>query len=133
MGWGPPLPETIGIVDGGNEIGCGNIPWSVLRQAIKQGPAERTACCVPTDATIIAGVSNWGAYALGAAVAATTGDGNAVAAWTPDRLRAVIERMVHEAGAVDGVTKVRQATVDGLPLDVELGMLDEIHSLVRGG
>jgi len=130
--WGPPPPRSIGIVDGGNEIGCGAIPWSVLRSAIKQGPGERTACCIDTDATIIAGVSNWGGYALGAAVAALCGGAEAVDTWTSDRLRAVIEGMVEHGGAVDGVTKRREATVDGLPLEVELGMLDEIHAIVRG-
>jgi D-glutamate cyclase len=125
-------PPSIGIVDGGNEIGCGRIPWSVLRQAIKQGPAERTACCVETDATIVAGVSNWGAYGLAAALAAMTGGRDAVETWTADRLRSVIEAMVREAGAVDGVTKRREATVDGLPLEVELGMLDEIHAIAGG-
>jgi D-glutamate cyclase len=135
FGYGPPRPRptTIGIVDGGNEIGCGGILWSVLRQAIKQGPADRIACRVRTDATIIAGVSNWGAYALGAALTAMTGGRDAVDTWTADRLRAVIETMVRDAGAVDGATKLHEATVDGQPLDVELAMLDEIHSGVRGG
>jgi hypothetical protein len=40
--------------------------------------------------------------------------------------------MARDAGAVDGVTKRREATVDGLPLETELGMLDEIHAIVRG-
>jgi hypothetical protein len=132
LGFGPPPPQSIGIVDGGNEIGCGSIPWPVLRQAIKQGPAERTACRVATDSTIIAGVSNWGAYAVGAAVASECGESEAVESWTSRRLGAVIEAVVREAGAVDGVTKRREPTVDGLPLDTELGMLDEIHAIVRG-
>jgi D-glutamate cyclase len=130
--FGPPGPTSIGIVDGGNEIGCGAVPWSVLRAAIKQGPGERTACRIATNATIIAGVSNWGGYGLGATVASVAGGAEAVDRWTADRMRTVIEQMVREAGAVDGVTKRREATVDGLPLDVELGMLDEIHAIVRG-
>jgi D-glutamate cyclase len=132
FGFGSPPPNSIGIVDGGNEIGCGRIPWSVLRRAIKQGPAERTACRISTGSTIIAGVSNWGGYALGASVASLRGGAAAVETWTPDRMRTVIEAMVNEAGAVDGVTKRREATVDGLPLETELGMLDEIHAIVRG-
>jgi hypothetical protein len=125
-------PRSIGIVDGGNEIGCGAIAWSVLRKAIKQGPAERTACRVRTDSTIIAGVSNWGAYALGAALAAARGGSATVATWSRDRLRATLEKMVGDGVAVDGVTKRRETTVDGLPLETELAILDEIHAIALG-
>src|SRR5262249_2075095 len=57
----PPL-VTIGIGDGGNEIGMGKIPPEMIAHNILHG--ERIACRVPTDHLIVAGVSNWGAYAL---------------------------------------------------------------------
>src|SRR5262249_10800728 len=61
----PPL-MTIGIGDGGNEIGMGKIPWDTIRRNVPNGGL--IACRVPTDHLIVAGVSNWGAYALAAGV-----------------------------------------------------------------
>jgi hypothetical protein len=124
------LATTIGIVDGGNEIGCGSIRWDVLRRAVAQGSGATIACRIPTTHTIIAGVSNWGAYALGAAVAALRGRRDAVAAWTAEKQRALIEAMVARGGAVDGLTKRREPTVDGLPLDDYLAVFDEIRQIL---
>lgn len=108
--------RTIGIVDGGNEIGCGNIPWSTLRRAVRTGPIALTACRIPVDFLILAGISNWGAYALGAVVAALCDRHAALRAWTPAREAAVLQAIV-AAGGVDGVTKRVETSVDGVPLE----------------
>ena len=55
---------TVGIGDGGNEIGMGSIPWRVIANNIRNGLGGKIACRVRTDATIVAGVSNWAGYAL---------------------------------------------------------------------
>ena len=55
---------TIGIGDGGNEIGMGKIPHETIVKNIPNG--DLIHCRVPTDHLIVAGVSNWGAYALAA-------------------------------------------------------------------
>ena len=52
---------TIGIGDGGNELGMGKVYDSVVKN-IPLG--ETIACCVSADFLIAAGVSNWGGYAL---------------------------------------------------------------------
>ena len=122
-------PYTIGVLDGGNEIGSGSIPWRTWREAIASGPAALTACRVPVDAAIPAGVSNWGAYALGAAVARAAGQRSFLAEWTAARQRLVIEAMVRNAGAVDGVTKRREPAVDGLALDEYLAVFEELRAL----
>src|SRR5262249_23232795 len=57
---------TIGMGDGGNEIGMGKIPWHIVRRNIPNGGL--VACRVPTDYLIVCGVSNWGAYGLAAGV-----------------------------------------------------------------
>ena len=57
---------TIGIGDGGNEIGMGKLSWATIRKNVPQG--GEVACRVPTDYLIVAGVSNWGAYALATGV-----------------------------------------------------------------
>src|SRR5687768_15661338 len=61
----PPC-RTIGIGDGGNEIGMGKIAWNVINKNIPGGGL--VACRIATDYLIVCGVSNWGAYGLAAGV-----------------------------------------------------------------
>jgi len=117
---------TIGIADGGNEIGCGNIPWSTLRKAVKTGPAALTACRIPTDYLIVSGISNWGAYGLGAAVAALADRHDALHSWTADREASILHAIV-AAGGVDGVTKRSEPSVDGVALEPYLATFAEIR------
>ncbi len=58
--------RTIGIGDGGNEIGMGKVSHATVVKNIPNG--DLVHCRVPTDHLIVAGVSNWGAYALAAGV-----------------------------------------------------------------
>jgi D-glutamate cyclase len=125
--------ETIGLADGGNEIGAGAIAWEVWREAISQGPAGRVACRIATDQLILAGVSNWAAYALAVAVAALCDRRDLISAWNTASQRLLIETLVREGGAVDGLSRLSQATVDGLPLESYLATLDEICQAVRPG
>jgi hypothetical protein len=124
---------TIGMADGGNELGMGSSPWEVLRQAIAFGPGGQIACRIPTDHTIVAGVSNWAAYALATSCAALRNRRDLLSGWDAERQRALIETLVREAGAVDGVTKLPQATVDGLPLETYLQALRGILEVVERG
>ena len=56
-----PHITTVGVGDGGNELGMGKVYDSVVKN-IPLG--ETIACCVSADFLIAAGVSNWGGYAL---------------------------------------------------------------------
>lgn len=123
-----PEIETIGIADGGNEIGMGCIPWELLRHAIACGPGGCIACRIAVDHLILAGISNWGAYALAAGLAALRNRTDLIPAWGADKQRRLIEVLVSEAGAVDGVTRLRQPTVDGVPLREYLAVLTAIES-----
>lgn len=118
---------TIGIGDGGNEIGMGSLPWQVLRGALEAPHAGRIICRVATDFLLLAGVSNWGAYALACAVASLSGRGDLIANWDEASQRQLIEHLVREGGAVDGLTRRREATVDGLSLDAYLDVLRQIR------
>jgi hypothetical protein len=120
---------TIGIGDGGNEIGMGAIPWQILRDALKGEHAGRIICRIATDFLLLAGVSNWGAYALTCAIVKLCGHDDQIADWNEARQRELIEYLVHEGGAVDGVTRRREPTVDGLPLDVYLRVLEQIRHI----
>eukprot|EP00952_Eustigmatos_sp_NYUAD-ZCMA_P005446 23797-Eustigmatos_ZCMA.PRE.1 len=58
---------SIGIGDGGNELGMGKVIDLIYESCIPD--AERIGCVVPTNYLIVASVSNWGGYALAAAIA----------------------------------------------------------------
>jgi hypothetical protein len=121
---------TIGIGDGGNELGMGAFPWSVLSDAIRIGSGAWTACRIAADFTIVAGVSNWGAYALGLGVAALRGKAGSIRGWGVRAQQDLIEHLV-ESGAVDGVSKQRRATVDGLEMRDYLAVLKELLAIMR--
>ena len=107
--------RTIGIGDGGNEIGMGSIPWWELHRRLSGPHAARVPCRIATDWTIVAGVSNWGGQALAAAVLSLTHNTNAARDWTADQQLQLLERLVTNGPAVDGITRLREPTVDGLP------------------
>lgn len=56
-----PHITTIGIGDSGNELGMGRVYGSVVK---KISLGETIACSVSVDYLIVAGVSNWGGYAV---------------------------------------------------------------------
>ena len=63
----------------------------------------------------MAGISNWGAYALAASIALLHDRVDLMERHTEESQRLILETIVNEAGAVDGVTQRQQATVDGVP------------------
>ncbi len=103
---------TVGIGDGGNEIGMGKIPWDVIRRNIPRGGL--VACRVPTDYLIVSGISNWGAYALAAGVAHLRGQPLSAEMFDPYREGELLQTLVERGGLVDGVTGFPEAVVDGL-------------------
>jgi len=107
--------KTIGIGDGGNEIGMGMIPWEDLIRRLPRKEAACTPCRIATDWNIIAGTSNWGGFALAAATLVCAGRTDALALLDADFHRNLLERMVAEGPAVDGITRRPEPTVDGLP------------------
>lgn len=103
---------TIGIGDGGNEIGMGKLPHELVAANVPNG--DLIHCRVATDFLILAGVSNWGAYALAAGVYVLRGKTPPADLFDPAREREILEVMVREGPLVDGVTGKQTATVDGL-------------------
>ena len=125
--WNPPLDDlflqagkrvvTIGVGDGGNEIGMGNVRTRIIRQ----GPLmARIAATVKVDHLVVAGVSNWGAYGIVAQLGRLAG---MPLVHTPVLERRMIEACV-KAGGHDGLTRRREATVDGLPLDTHAAIVE---------
>ncbi|MDR0378782.1 MAG: DUF4392 domain-containing protein [Candidatus Accumulibacter sp.] len=117
---------TLAIGDGGNELGLGG-----LRQAfcgcVEFG--ETIFCATPADYTIPAGVSNWGAYALAAALSLLAGR---LLIRAPAHERSVLAAMV-AAGAVDGCTQRCALSVDGLAWDDYASVLEAIHRETLAG
>lgn len=111
----PDRPVTIGIGDGGNEVGMGKIAHETVVKNIPNG--DLIHCRTATDYLIVAGVSNWGAYALAAGLFVLRGIRPPPDLFDPDRERAILEVMVREGPLVDGVTGKQTPTVDGLTWD----------------
>ncbi|MFO0917810.1 MAG: DUF4392 domain-containing protein [Planctomycetaceae bacterium] len=141
--WTPPLHRlfeqaqssassivTIGIGDGGNEIGMGSIPWSELARRLPEPQGGKIACRVACDWTILAGVSNWGGYALAAAVAHLRGQVQILEPWTGTQQWEWLQAVVRNGPAVDGVTRLHEPTVDGLPFATYIQPWDAMRQLL---
>ena len=93
-----PRMLTIGIGDGGNEIGMGKIAWDVIRRNVPRGGL--VACRVPADYLVVCGVSNWGAYALAAGVRLLRGAPFDPELFDPEAERRILQAMVEGAKIV---------------------------------
>lgn len=124
-----PRLTTIGIGDGGNEIGMGKIAADVIVRNIPHG--DRIACRVPTDHLLVAGVSNWGAYALAAGVAVLRRQRLPASLFDVERERELLRLMVEQGPLVDGVTARQTVTVDGLAFDDYAEPLRRIGELLE--
>jgi hypothetical protein len=125
--------ETIAVGDGGNEIGMGSLPRELIAQHVDHGDA--IACVTPARHLIVAGVSNWGAYALLGALAALREDWHErLLACLDETLdRAVLEATVECGPAVDGVSRSHSMTVDNLEISIHHDKLRAIRALVEAG
>jgi hypothetical protein len=115
---------TIAVGDGGNEIGMGKVRADIIDSVYK----GRKICAVfSTDFLIVAGVSNWGGHALTAALSLKT---NKMLLHDVTAETHILKSIVN-AGAVDGCTKKRELTVDGLSLGDNLGVLERLKKTVE--
>lgn len=118
-----PGQVTIGIGDGGNEIGMGQVA-DLVRTHIRFG--ETIASTVSVDHLIVAGVSNWGAWGLAAALSLLA---NADLLPTEEEAYADLAAVV-AAGGVDGVTTEATTTVDGLAWPVHAEILHRLRAVL---
>ncbi|KAL1499819.1 hypothetical protein AB1Y20_012504 [Prymnesium parvum] len=139
--------ESVAIGDGGNELGMGAL-YEEICAAIPNGPL--IGCSRAADVAVVASVSNWGGHALSCALALLAWDQGASSPiidglqGSADNARAFLGATVHtveisrqvlhavcEAGAVDGITRAANGDVDGLPLALQLEILDELLEIAR--
>jgi hypothetical protein len=135
--WNPPIdelfvcsgtrkPVTVGIGDGGNEIGMGSARVKIAKlDALR----ARIATVIRVDHLVVAGVSNWGGYGVAAALGRLTGQD---LLHTPELERRLIAACV-AAGACDGVTRRREPTVDSLGADTHAAVVDLLRLASRSG
>ena len=116
-------PHTIGIGDGGNEIGMGNLAPRIPDVATLPDEPAVTR----TTHLVIASVANWGAYGVVAALSRLTGR-NLLP--RPADESACIRRLV-SLGAVDGVTGVADCTVDSFNLSENTEVLNRLNALLQ--
>jgi hypothetical protein len=123
--------QRIAIGDGGNEIGMGSLEPSLIGRCVAHG--GKIACVTPADHLVVAGVSNWGAYALIGALAVLRAEWRTTLIECLDATRdmTILRRMVNGGPAVDGVTRQRALTVDSLPIEVHHTKINKIRAMVE--
>jgi hypothetical protein len=123
--------RKLAVGDGGNEIGMGKLPPGLIAGTVPNGGkiASVTSC----DHLVVAGVSNWGAYGLLAALAVLRPEwrNDLVKYLAAERDRAVTLAVV-AAGGVDGVTAKREPTVDGFGSDVHGPLVERLRRIACG-
>lgn len=122
---------TVGIGDGGNEVGFGAVRELIrdvlpLRGRSLAGHESGVVTVVQTDVTVSASVSNWGAYAVAAALGVLLG--NADVLHDPDTEHELIAVTV-AAGARDGATSKQTMVVDGIDFGGHLAFVSLLRTV----
>jgi len=122
----------IGVGDGGNEVGMGNI-----KEHVKKFVPNAKTCRCPckggiaaeckVDVLVTAAVSNWGAYGIEACIAALTDKPEVLHSPKDEEL---MLQSAQKAGAVDGVTGLPTLTVDGVPEKVHLSIIRMLEAFI---
>jgi hypothetical protein len=121
---------TIGIGDGGNECGTGNI-YKEVQNKIQYGDQICTdRFC---DILIMSGVSNWGGLGLSASLVIMNGDKNIMNLFIDEcYLQRELLKKIIEAGSYDGVSGKGELSVDGMHFDNEhIEVIEKIVKVVK--
>jgi hypothetical protein len=111
----------------------GALPRALIAGDIANG--EAIACATAAHHLIVAGVSNWGAWALLAALVILRPgwrDG-LMASLDEDLDRAILEATVFRGPAVDGVSRGQTLTVDSLDVATHHRKLRAIRAVLEAG
>lgn len=111
---------TVGVGDGGNEIGMGNLK-DIISDELSLVP-----CKTEVSDLVIATISNWGAYGIAACLSVLEKK-NLFASY--NEIYSYIEYIVGK-GSVDGVKKEHIPTVDGYDKAVEMEIVDKINDYI---
>src|SRR5579872_2053606 len=123
---------TIGVGDGGNELGMGSIKDAVHKY-VPYGKECRCPCKsgmapdLKVDLLVAATVSNWGTWGIEACIAALSAKPNALHSCEIEEL--VLNACV-AGGAIDGVTAYVNRDVDGVSFEAQLSLLRLLREIV---
>ena len=112
-------PCSVGIGDGGNEIGMGSVAAAIPLVM----PLAGRPCVTATTRLVIASVSNWGAWGVIAAMSKLRQQN--LLPTVPEARELLLQTVA--LGAVDGTTGKRTESVDGFPLKDNDRVLAEMH------
>ena len=115
-------PRSVGIGDGGNEIGMGNLAQEVTGvESLVKIP-----CVTQVSELILASVSNWGGYGLAASLSKLSGK-NLLPSVDEDMT--VIRKTV-DIGAVDGMSAKQEYKADGFTLEENAQTIRQLQALL---
>ncbi|WP_285246625.1 DUF4392 domain-containing protein [Pseudarthrobacter sp. efr-133-R2A-89] len=126
---------TVAVGDGGNEIGMGNVADAVAAH-IPHGADGSTACggglgaTTQVQALVTAACSNWGCYAITAALAARLRNPRIL--HTPDLEAALLRRGV-DVGLINSVVGIVDPKVDNIDVTTHLAVVELLSALIRPG
>jgi len=122
---------TVAVGDGGNEIGMGLVSEAV-RGHVKfgderPGGGAGIGAITSADVLVTAAVSNWGCYAIVAALAARRRDPRLL--HSPAMESALLNRGV-EVGLINSVDGIIDASVDGIALSTHVAFAELIRAII---
>ncbi|MCL5076215.1 MAG: DUF4392 domain-containing protein [Chloroflexi bacterium] len=126
---------TIGIGDGGNELGCGMIKEAVIEHV--PGAAKCQCPCggsiVPQfvpDVLIMAAISNWGAYGIEACLASILGRMEVL---HDSQMELRVQRECADAGANNDGPGLLDPGADAVPPHIHAALIDIMGFVVKSG
>ncbi len=117
-------PYSIGIGDGGNEIGMGNLQNVI--PTIEHEFLPKSPCVTTTTELIVASCSNWGGYGLIAALSLKNG----VNLLPSVEAAKQMVRDIVAVGAVEGMSGESKEWVDGRDLEADSACIRDLHALL---
>lgn len=126
---------TIGIGDGGNEIGWG-IVNDIIREKIPYGDKCSCGCgggfgdTTVVDVLVAASVSNWGAYGICACLSVLLNNSEIL---HDGKIESRMLRECIDAGGINGPSFLPEPKVDGLPEETDLAFLNILCEMTKAG
>lgn len=114
---------TIGVGDGGNEVGFG----SIHKEACEIQTVPKAMTVTETDVLVVAAISNWGAYGIAAMLGYLLG--NAELVQEPDMEYRMLAASI-SAGAADGAHISPTMYVDGTSWRIQLALVTMLREIV---
>lgn len=126
---------TIGIGDGGNELGWGYITDAIVEKMPSYGQCicgcgGGFADSTLVDVTVAASVSNWGAYGIAACLSVLLNNPEIL---HDERIESRMLRECTDAGGIDGASHLPEPKVDGLSEKTQIAIVNLLHEMTGPG